>query len=129
MATTGYLRQRIFVLEQRSLRRSSTRTLYLPNYASRSHRSRPFSSSTRGGEQNKSYKEPFGTRLRKALADTKIKWYPIPVALGIAFLGLSHLYRVNEREKTKRFDDENEDGEERVGRPKRRERIRPTGPW
>jgi phosphatidylserine decarboxylase len=67
--------------------------------------------------------------LRKALAETKIKWYPIPVALGIAFLGLGQLYRVNEREKAKRINEEREDGEEPTGRPKRRERIRPTGPW
>lgn len=80
-------------------------------------------------QKNKEYNDSFNTRLRKALAETKIKWHPIPVALGIAFLGLAQLYRVNEREKARRFDDEREDDEEPTGRPKRRERIRPSGPW
>ena len=102
---------------------------YLTQRVSRCRRSRPFTSSTRQYQQSKYYKEPFRTRLRKALAETKIKWYPIPVALGIAFLGLGHLYRVNEREKAKRVDEEREYDDESTGRPRRRERIRPTGPW
>jgi len=95
----------------------------------RFHGSRFFSSSARLYRQRQEYKDSFGTRLRKALAETKIKWYPIPVALGIAFLGVGQLYRVNEREKAKRRDEESEDDGESVGRPKKRERIRPTGPW
>ncbi|TAQ85680.1 hypothetical protein B7494_g5990 [Chlorociboria aeruginascens] len=107
----------------------------------RHHRSRFFSSSARFYRQKAEYKESFSTRLRKALNDTKIKWYPIPVGLGIGFLGLGQLYRVNEREKARRLEEEweddglvktegprgNENGEE-TGRPKRRPRIRPTGP-
>lgn len=103
---------------------------------------RLFSSSTKFCRQQAGYKESFGTRLRKALNDTKIKWYPIPVGVGIGFLGLGQLYRVNEREKTQRraewdndglvksvgTDSNNGDGKlER--KPKRRERIKPTGPW
>ncbi len=106
----------------------------------RCHKSRPFSSSARLYRQQTDYKESFGTRLRKALNDTKIKWYPIPVGLGIGFLCLGQLYRVNEREKARRREEESEDdglvkimgtGGDDVpgGRPKRRERIRPTGPW
>lgn len=106
----------------------------------RCHKSRPFSSSARLYRQQTNYKESFGTRLRKALNDTKIKWYPIPVGLGIGFLGLGQLYRVNEREKARRREEEAEDdrlvkvigtgGDDAPGgRPKRRERIRPTGPW
>lgn len=109
----------------------------------RCHGSRAFSSSARSSQRQGGYKDPFGTRLRKALADTKIKWYPIPVGLGIAFLGLGQLYRVNERERAKGLDDEWEDngywdntqsGRDEAnegcrGRPKRRDRIRPTGPW
>jgi phosphatidylserine decarboxylase len=76
------------------------------------------------------------------LGETKIKWYPIPVGVGIGFLGLVQFYRINEREKARRADEEEEEaylktvGREngdgssgREGRPKRRERIRPTGPW
>jgi phosphatidylserine decarboxylase len=95
------------------------------------HKTRQFSSSTTYRQQN-SYKEPFGKRLRKALGETKIKWYPIPVGLGIAFLGLVELYRINERERARLnregWEDGGESGEEK-GRPKPRERIRPTGPW
>jgi phosphatidylserine decarboxylase len=88
-------------------------------------------------------RESFGTRLRKALAETKIRWYPIPVGLGIGFLGAVQLYKINEREKARqqREDEENDaylrskglgkGGEERdsEGRPQKRKRIRPTGPW
>ena len=63
------------------------------------------------------------------------------MGLGIAFLGLGQIYRVNEREKARRReededgfvrsvgsgDDENDEGYQ--GRPKRRERVRPSGPW
>lgn len=108
----------------------------------RCHRSRPFSSSSKRYQQKTDYKESFGTRLRKALSETKIKWYPIPVGVGIGFLGLGQFYRVNEREKAKRrFEELGDDGyvkfdgpdgngsDGQGGRPKRRERIRPTGPW
>ena len=107
----------------------------------RCHRPRNFSSSARFYRQNNDYKESFGTRLRRALNDTKITWYHIPVGLGIAFLGLGQIYRVNEREKARRRE-EDEDGfvrsvgsgddgndEGYQGRPKRRERVRPSGPW
>jgi hypothetical protein len=128
MATVIYPRPRTFALQPRSLRQTRTPQTR-PQRIYRFHRSQPFSSSARLYRQRKDYKNSFGTRLRKALAETKIKWYPIPVALGIAFLGLSQLYRVNEREKAKRQDEELEDQVESTGRPKRRERIRPTGPW
>ncbi|KAF1347763.1 phosphatidylserine decarboxylase-domain-containing protein [Delphinella strobiligena] len=69
-------------------------------------------------------------KLGDALRDTKVVWRPIPIALGIAFLGAFQFYRVQEREKA-RIQEERiakDDGEE-LGRPKRRERIRPSGPW
>jgi phosphatidylserine decarboxylase len=108
----------------------------------RCHSSRLFSSSTKLYRQHPNYKESFGTRLRKALGETKIKWYPIPVGLGIGFLGLVQFYKVNERERLKQEEQweddayvksvgsggENQDGGP-GGRPKRRERIRPSGPW
>lgn len=103
-------------------------------------RARLFSSSVRLYQQRTNYKDSFGTRLRKALGETKIKWYPIPAVLGIGFLGLGQLYRVNEREKAKlalegaddgyvNFKGTGADELDSKGRPKRRERIRPTGPW
>lgn len=75
------------------------------------------------------------------MGETQIKWYPIPVGLGIGFLGLIQFYRINEREKARKREEEEleDDGYLRAvgsggdgehgGRPKRRERIRPTGPW
>ena len=104
--------------------------------------SRLFSSSTRLHRQQTDYKETFGTRLRKALHDTKIKWYPIPVGVGIGFLGFGQLYRVNERERARRREEIEDDGSIKITgingpdgegglgkQPKRRERIKPTGPW
>ena len=106
----------------------------------RSSRVKSFSSSAKLHRQQKEYRDSFGTRLRKALGETRVKWYPIPVGLGIGFLGLGQLYRINQREKARRRDEEwEEDGQlsfsgsridgEPGNRPKRRERIRPTGPW
>src|ERR1700693_6144893 len=73
----------------------------IPLSLSRSPRrtSRHFSATVRAYRQSQDGRESFGTRLRRALGETKIKWYPIPVGLGIGFLGLAQLYRVNEREK------------------------------
>lgn len=68
----------------------------------------------------------FGSRLRGALRDTKVKWYPIPVGLGIGFLGLVQFYKTQAREKERL---EKEASEFEGGRPKRRPRIRPDGPW
>lgn len=55
----------------------------------------------------------------------KIEWYPIPIGLGIGFLGLVQFYKIYSREK------EPEDGEdgEPGSKPKKRPRIRPEGPW
>ena len=110
----------------------------------RCHSSRLFSSTTKSYRQQNNSKDSFGTRLRKALGETKIKWYPIPAVVGIGFLGLGQAYRVNEREKAKRAEEWEDDGYVKIngaegegegeageskGRPRRRERIRPTGPW
>jgi phosphatidylserine decarboxylase len=51
---------------------------------------------------------------------SKFRWYPIPVGLGVGFLGLVQFYKVYTREKEK-------DGE--IERPRKRRRIRPDGPW
>ncbi|KAJ3176553.1 phosphatidylserine decarboxylase 1 [Irineochytrium annulatum] len=36
-------------------------------------------------------------RARRTFAETKVKWYPIPISLGIAFMALLHLYRLKEQ--------------------------------
>jgi phosphatidylserine decarboxylase len=108
---------------------------YLCRYQRQSPRH--FSSSVRFCRQQDG-RESFGTRLRRALGQTRIRWYPIPVGLGIGFLALTQFYKVNEREKIKQREEEEDaylksagKGEEQdsEGRPKRRKRIRPTGPW
>lgn len=54
---------------------------------------------------------------------------PIPITLGIAFLGAFQLYRINqrEREQVRLLDDDDDDGNNSP--TKRRQRIRPSGPW
>lgn len=52
----------------------------------------------------------------------KIEWYPIPIALGVGFLGLMQGYKVYTREEKQ------EDGDLEP-KPKKRARIRPEGPW
>jgi phosphatidylserine decarboxylase len=100
----------------------------------------PFSSTARTsfGRQKPHRKETFSSRLGDAWRKTPIKWQPIPIALGIAFLGVFQFYRIQQRERRKHEEEwlreyENgngsEDGEEGPLRPKRRQRIRPSGPW
>ncbi|KAI9816653.1 MAG: phosphatidylserine decarboxylase 1 [Thelocarpon impressellum] len=112
--------------------------------------SRNLSSSSRCYEHQQSRQQrgrgSFTSRLRAALRDTKVEWYPIPVGVGIGFLAFAQLYRVRQREKSRREDEEkksvtaalSDDGEgegESEGkgkgsdRPKKRKRIRPSGPW
>lgn len=80
-------------------------------------------------------KESFGSRLGKAWRRTPVKWKPIPVALGIAFLGVFQFYRIQERERKKQEEEwlqEHHNGDEEGeirGRRRKRERIRPSGPW
>ena len=55
--------------------------------------------------------------------DSRIRWHPIPVALGVGFLGLFQFYKISTREEA-RIDDV-----EPNKRPKKRPRVRPDGPW
>jgi len=71
--------------------------------------------------------------LKDAWNSTRIRWRPIPVALGVAFLGVFQFIRVQQRELKKdeeelRRGTEDDNGES-LGRPRRRERVRPSGPW
>jgi len=97
---------------------------------------RKFTSSTRHQRYEQHYSRgSFGSRLRAAWRQTKIEWYPIPVGLGIGFLGCAQLYRVRQREKVREAEEESgralsapgDNGE--GGKPKKRRRIRPSGPW
>lgn len=94
---------------------------------------RKFTTSASRYEQQYHRKESFSSRLRAALGQTQIKWYPIPVGLGIGFLGFTQLYKAQQREKARleeeRLEAEGGGGEQEPGKPKKRKRIRPSGPW
>ncbi|KAK6332005.1 phosphatidylserine decarboxylase 1 [Orbilia javanica] len=64
-------------------------------------------------------KKSFFQRLKTAWNDTPIKWTPIPVGLGIAYLGFKHYSTVMNREKQAAKGDDL-DG---------KKGVRPTGPW
>ncbi|KAK3705265.1 phosphatidylserine decarboxylase 1 [Vermiconidia calcicola] len=78
-------------------------------------------------------KASFSSRLGSAWRRTPVKWQPIPFALGVAFLGAFQFYRIQERERRKQEEEylrEHEDGSDGGGvRPKKRDRVRPSGPW
>lgn len=102
----------------------------------RTRSSARFSTSARAKQEQQQGRRPFGTRLRTAIRKTKIQWKPIPVGLGIAFLGAVQFYRVRERERRRQYleDDQDaegnhHDGEENHDKPRKRKRIRPSGPW
>lgn len=121
----------------RQLLRAPTRKRYTPStfrHARLTVPSRNFSSSRPSfDQQNFHRKESFRSRLNSALKNTKIKWEPIPIALGIGFLGAFQLYRIQRREKHTKAE-ANDDlagdmGVDQQGQPRKRERIRPSGPW
>ncbi|TKA68966.1 hypothetical protein B0A55_06609 [Friedmanniomyces simplex] len=64
-----------------------------------------------------------------------VVWRPIPIAVGVAFLGAFQLYRIQQRERRKEEEEwrnraEHPEEYETTGlRPKRRKRIVPSGPW
>lgn len=71
----------------------------------------------------------FGSRLRFALRNTKVEWYPIPVGLGIGLLGLLHFYKSQRSERDRVGKDISEDELENGKRPPRRPRVVPSGSW
>ena len=105
-----------------------------PSLVWRSRCGRPFSSTKPFLRPNTHRKESFATRLSRAWRRTPIQWKPIPIGLGIAFLGVFQFYRVQERERRKQEAEwlsEHHDGDEEGGvlHRKKRKRIRPSGPW
>ncbi|KAF1986315.1 phosphatidylserine decarboxylase [Aulographum hederae CBS 113979] len=97
--------------------------------------SHSFSTSRRRLQQEQQHqhrKDSFGSRLRSALRNTRLDWKPIPIGVGIGFLGLLQFNRVQQREKAKQeeeYESSYSDSEDGQGRPKKRKRIRPSGPW
>lgn len=86
-------------------------------------------SSSRPLAEHQHRSESFRSRLAAALGKTKIKWEPIPIALGVGFLGAFQLYRIQRREKHTQAELDRGAHVDQQGRPRPRERIRPSGPW
>lgn len=118
-------------LPRAAVRRPCPRPGFRPAPHRLSPPSRSFSSSRPFLDQQQFHrKESFRSRLNSALKNTKIKWEPIPIALGIGFLGAFQFYRIQRRDKhTESGPGGEDDGTDYNGRPKKRERIRPSGPW
>ncbi|KAF3920002.1 hypothetical protein ABW21_db0201112 [Orbilia brochopaga] len=104
---------RCFHSSWRPIPSSGSRGFILINHATR----RAYSSSQ--------HQRPFFERLKTAWNETPVKWYPIPVGLGIAFLGFKHYLDVMARERQLAED------ERQSMDPKdpRKRKVRATGPW
>lgn len=116
---------------------------YAGRHAPRGSKSRTKSQCRCFSSTSQHRKASFSRRLRDALSKTPVIWYPIPATLGIGFLGAAHFYRVREREKAKRAEEDEEEraylrsvgmdgdngGGEGGSRPKKRPRTKPSGPW
>lgn len=118
----------------RQLSRATVRSRCPPSFrpaCTRLSQSSRFFSSSRPAFDQQQYhrKESFRSRLNAALKNTKIEWKPIPVALGVSFLGAWQFYRIQRREKHTQREENGAQEFDSAGRPKKRERIRPSGPW
>ncbi len=117
------------VLGQRTASKSSKWRCFFCQHTQPSPR---FSTSTRARQEQHQVNGPFRTRLRTALRDTKVQWkYRIPLGLGIGFLGAIQFYRVQERENKRHQEEQDalESTEDSKVGPRKRKRIRPSGPW
>ena len=76
---------------------------------------------TRGFREEQRHQEK--EDLRTAWRNTKVQWKPIPIGLGIAFLGAFQLWRIQRREQRAQEADSDPDQKH----PPRRPRIYPSG--
>ncbi|KAL2871868.1 phosphatidylserine decarboxylase 1 [Aspergillus lucknowensis] len=92
-----------------------------------------FSSKSRANysnqNQNSSTKSTFGSRLRFALRNTKVEWYPIPVGLGIGLLGVLHYYKLQRNERLRAERETEARGESFDFSTPPRPKTRLSGPW
>jgi len=127
MLTHIHPRPHHFLLRTRASSQLTARLPHTPLARSR----RPFTSSiSRCQQQQQHRKESFSSRLREALARTRIQWYSIPAVAGIGFLGLLQFTKVQRRERA-RLEEEGAYGGDGSGGepPKKRKRTTPEGPW
>ncbi|OXV08686.1 hypothetical protein Egran_03551 [Elaphomyces granulatus] len=107
-----------------------SRRLFVQCYTKLDPRLHPRTFSTfkaRSYQENRRQSTSFSSRLKSAWRDTKIEWYPIPIGLGIGFLGLLQFYRSQRAEKDGW--ETAESGDVDGDRPPPRKRVRPSGPW
>lgn len=136
------LRSHYHVLDGNTAMTWAVRSLRQPSYTcvfcQKRTASRRFAASARQNQEGgASSGGPFRARLRTSLRKTKVEWKPIPIALGIGFLGAVQFYRVRQREQRKQIEEDEErlqdeyhgSEEEEKGKPKKRKRIKPSGPW
>lgn len=125
--------QRVFTLQRSALNSSG----WMCGLCQRARSTTSFSTSAPAKQDERQDKGPFRTGSGPSTRKSRYQWKPIPVGLGIGFLGAVQLYRVREREK-RRIQEEadalnaqetHKDGGEHTGWPKKRKRIRPSGPW
>lgn len=123
---------RNILLPKTATKSSEWKCLFCQQTRSSPRSSPRFSTSARARQEQHQNNGTFRIRLRTALRDTKVQWrYRIPIGLGIGFLGAVQFYRVQGRER-KRHEEEQDalmSTEDTKGKPKKRERIRPSGPW
>ncbi|EPS41258.1 hypothetical protein H072_4854 [Dactylellina haptotyla CBS 200.50] len=113
------LARRRAVLARPCIHRQARPFLFAKDTPSRYTTQRAYSSSNSSDSQ-----KSFSSRLRSAWNDTPIKWYPIPVGLGIAYLGFKHYSTVMERERQIAEQDYDPNDPNNKNR-----RVRPSGPW
>lgn len=127
MLTHTYPQPHHFLLRSRTSTQLPAR---LP-HTSLARSRRPLTSSTsRCQQQQQHRKESFSSRLREALARTRIQWYSIPAIAGIGFLGVLQFTKVQRRERARLEEEGVYGGDGSSGEPpKKRKRTTPEGPW
>lgn len=132
MAASRLVRLRLSIPHVNPLQPSTKQRrlrLYVDSYCSCG---RNLTVSARRFEQQAHRKEAFSSRLRSRLAATPVKWRPIPIGLGIASLGVLQFFRIQQRRKEEEWfhtDAQQQVEENGKTKPRKRDRIRPSGPW
>ncbi|KAK1783629.1 phosphatidylserine decarboxylase-domain-containing protein [Copromyces sp. CBS 386.78] len=88
----------------------------------------PFPASTRAPQAHQMFgRRFFSNHMPKR---PRMQWHPIPIGLGIGLLGVMQFYKVYTRDRDEKRQAAAEGSEPgQAGKPKKRRRIRPDGPW
>ncbi|KAI8984017.1 phosphatidylserine decarboxylase-domain-containing protein [Mycotypha africana] len=77
-------------------------------------------------QQHQQQQKSLFNRLADSWNNTEVKWYPIPVALGLTVIGVIQYRRVIKREQEKEEQLRQQSADSHVKRPKK---YKATGPW